>query len=72
MQMFNNERWSTVTIYSHTIGYRWLEGDKDRELNDSDVEHIQDLLKEDYIEGQLCSFDYKTEEEVFGWWKILN
>jgi len=57
-------------IYSHTISYTWEDGNEERELNDIDVERIQELLKEDYITGELCQYDNEVGETHYGWWKI--
>jgi hypothetical protein len=59
------------TIYAHRIEYSWEDGIK-RKLDECDIEHIQSLLKEDYVQGELCQYDHEKETEQYGWWSIAN
>lgn len=56
-------------ICAHWIEY-WFNEDENKELDESSIEHIQNLLKENYVEGELCQYDDETETEYYGWWKI--
>ena len=57
----------TERICSHFID--WRLDDRDIQLSDIDVEHIQNLLIENYLSGELCSVNSKGKE-VSGWWSI--
>lgn len=39
------------------------ENDKDMELDDADLEHIAELIKERYTEGEVCDGDSKDNKE---------
>jgi hypothetical protein len=54
-------------ICAHYIEWR-LEG-KDLQLWDMDIEHIQNCLIENYVQGELCTTSPKGKE-VWGWWNI--
>lgn len=59
-------------ILLHNIEYSWKDGNENRQLTESDEEHIEKSIKEGYREGELCQFDEENQCEVFGWWKIAN
>jgi hypothetical protein len=54
-------------ICSHYIEWR-LDG-KDLQLWDVDIEHIQNCLIENYVQGELCTIS-PSGKEVRGWWSI--
>ena len=54
-------------ICSHYIEWR-LDG-KGLKLWDVDIEHIQNSLIENYVEGELCTIT-PNGHEVWGWWNI--
>ena len=54
-------------ICSHYIVWS-LEG-KGLKLWDVDVEHIQNCLIDNYVEGELCTIS-PNGQEVWGWWSI--
>ncbi len=56
-------------IYAHNINY-WWNDNKGRELDECDIEHIQECLKEDYEQGELCQYDEKKDKTYYGWWTI--
>lgn len=56
-------------ILLHPIEY-YFRNDSERELTESDEEHIKQMITEGYVEGELNSYDPETEEEFSGWWKI--
>lgn len=58
-------------IYLHTIEY-WYEMREDMMLTDSDEEHIENMISQRCHEGELVTFDNESEEEVYGWWKIVK
>ena len=59
----------TERICAHWIEYCFNE-DEERELDDSDIEHIRECLIENYTQGELCQQDNETEETYYGWWNI--
>jgi hypothetical protein len=61
----------TERICSHDIVY-WFEDDDDRELDECDIEHIQDKLIENFVEGEICQYDGDTDETFYGWWQIVS
>jgi hypothetical protein len=54
-------------ICSHYI--EWCLDDKDLKLWDIDIEHIQNCLIENYVEGELCTIT-AGGKQVRGWWNI--
>ena len=54
-------------ICSHTIEWQ-LEGEKLR-LSDTDIEHIQNSLIDNYVSGELCTIT-PNGDIVNGWWSI--
>ena len=56
-------------ICSHSI--EWRLDDRDIQLSDMDVEHIQNMLIENYLSGELCTINPKGHE-VCGWWSIQD
>ena len=54
-------------ICSHRIEWQ-LEG-QGLQLLDIDVEHIQNCLINNYVEGELCTLSPKGGL-IFGWWNI--
>lgn len=71
----------TVRICSHNIEW-WVDAsdyphliDEIKELPETDFEHIQNKLNEDYIFGELCitwTDDICGIAELYGWWTIVN
>jgi GH18 family chitinase len=57
----------TERICAHFIDWRLY--DRDIQLSDIDVEHIQNLLIENNLSGKLCTVNSKGNE-VSGWWSI--
>lgn len=58
-------------ILQHNIDY-WFREDESRQLDECDIEHIEEQIKEGMVEGELCQYDTKTDETFYGWWKILK
>jgi hypothetical protein len=54
-------------ICSHTIEW-WLEG-KGLKLSDTDIEHIQNSLIDNYVSGELCTIT-PNGDTANGWWGI--
>jgi len=63
----------TETILQHEISYFFRE-DEQRELNECDIEHIEEAIKEGYNQGELCQIDCSNHDEIEyrGWWKIVK
>lgn len=57
-------------IIGHRISYFYRGDGAPTSLDESSVEHIKKLLKDDYREGELCYFDSASETEFRGWWSI--
>jgi len=59
-----------TTILEHEIEFNWREG-KETELDESDIKHIEDCIKDGCNQGELCQIVSEEDEvEKFGWWKI--
>lgn len=58
------------TILQHTIEISWEDGNDERGLFESDEEHIEDMIKDGFNQGEVVQFDHEKDEEVYGWWKI--
>ena len=54
-------------ICSHFIEWR-LDG-KGLQLSDIDIEHITNMLIDNYISGELCTIA-PNHKEISGWWSI--
>jgi hypothetical protein len=54
-------------ICAHYID--WRLDDRDIQLSDMDIEHIQNCLIENYVQGELCTISPKGKT-VWGWWNI--
>lgn len=64
------------TILQHRIEW-WLRGENaPDELDECSVEHIEQSIKEGYIQGELGVSVYDADADVpkefRGWWKINN
>ena len=59
-----------MEILQHDIDY-WFRGYPDLELNECDIEHIEQLIKEGYNQGELCQYN-EEDKEYRGWWKIVK
>ena len=67
----NVEEQATV-IYQHNIKFSWHDGAK-RELDECDIEHIQEMIKEGCNQGELCQVtNMETGDEASGWWSIVR
>ena len=54
-------------ICSHTI--EWCLEGKGVKLYDTDIEHIQNSLIDNYVEGELCTIT-PNGNVATGWWSI--
>ena len=54
-------------ICAHYID--WRLDDRNIKLSDMDIEHIQNMLIENYVEGELCTIS-PNGQQVWGWWNI--
>jgi hypothetical protein len=62
-------------ILQHKIQYNLIDEDsnaKEVELTEADIEHIEKMIKEGYVEGELFSSRMIDEKyvEYSGWWNI--
>lgn len=58
-------------ILQHDIEYSYREWDG--EMDESDEEHIEKIIAKGYNQGDLCTADPKSPDEVhYGWWKIVS
>jgi len=67
--MITNER-----ICSHNIEFWYRSHSKNAVPDESELEHVQKLLNENFVEGELClnKVINNREYEFRGWWKILK
>lgn len=59
----------TTDILMHEIEYGYKEHEN-KEMTDSDREHVASMIGDGFREGELVTFDHDTEQEIYGWWKI--
>lgn len=61
---------NTAIIAKQNIVW-WLRGEgAPKELDEASIEHIQQLLKKDFREGELCVTGSDSETEFRGWWQL--
>lgn len=58
-----------ATILFHEIKY-WYEEFPEKELTESDEEHITYMINNGYSSGELVSHDNETGQDLYGWWQI--
>lgn len=68
-QQRNTDSSGTARICAHTI--EWRLNREGIRLTDMDIEHICNMLIENYIEGELCTLT-PDNQEVRGWWNIAQ
>ena len=57
-------------ILQHNISYSWNDG-VERKLDECDIEHIEQLIKDGFNQGELCqTINPDTGDEASGWWSI--
>jgi len=61
----------TIRILGHNIEYRYFYG-FDGEMDESDIEHIKEMIAEGMVGGELCTSDPNpdSDEDHYGWWEI--
>jgi hypothetical protein len=59
-----------IEICCHNISYYYR--DSDMEMTESDIEHIKQLICDDFNQGELCSISEETGLEIYGWWSIVK
>lgn len=61
-------------VCSHRIEFYYGSNSKNAVPDDSEIEHVQSLLCENYNQGELCMVKVinNREYEFRGWWKILK
>lgn len=58
-----------TTVLQHDINIEWFDGvPKDYDVNEYDLDHIEKMIREGYIEGELNSGD----NEYRGRWAIAS
>lgn len=59
-----------ITILHHDISYFLRDTDLKIEDGDMEYEHISDMIREGYSQGELNKTD-PTDETFTGWWRIV-
>lgn len=60
---------SKTTLCCHRIDF-WYNDDELTTLTEYEEERIEQLIVKGCHEGELCTLNNNTDEEVYGWWKI--
>lgn len=60
-----------IEILLHTISY-FYHDDSNMDMPESDIEHVEKMIKDGYREGELCCIPAYKEIAVYGWWKIIK
>lgn len=60
-------------VCSHNVQFNYFSHSKNATPNQSEIEHVQACLIDNYREGELCMIKTinNREREFRGWWKIL-
>lgn len=64
MPTIQTEKDLELTLIGHRISW-WVDDDSVTKLDESDTEHIQGLLAQGYVEGEIVH----GENSIRGWWK---
>ena len=56
-------------ILLHNIDY-WFRDIENLLIDTCGIEHIENMIKEGYNQGELCQYD--NEQEFRGWWEIVK
>lgn len=61
----------TERICAHNIEW-WVRGPRALKLEDDEqsMRHIQKLLTENCVQGELCMTDGVSDATFYGWWEI--
>lgn len=62
------------TICAHRIEFKYFTKSKHATPTNSEIEHVQTLLNDNYIAGELNMLKIvnNKEREFRGWWKIIK
>ena len=63
-----NKANKTIEILQHNISYCYR--DYDGEMNETEQEHVKEMIVEGYGQGELCMLGKDGMTEYRGWWKI--
>ena len=61
-------------ICAHDIEFNYFSRSKKATPSDSEIDHVQSLLIQNCVAGELCmaTFINNREYELRGWWKIIS
>ena len=57
-----------IEVSCHRVNF-WLDTNDDVTPDEGDEEHVADLIRDGYNQGELCTF--RGDNEYRGWWKIV-
>ena len=60
----------TEIILQHEISY-FFRNEEELKIDECNIEHIENCIKEGFNQGELCQYDVK-DNEYRGWWKIVK
>ena len=58
-------------ICAHNVSFEYFEWEG-TEVPDSEIEHVQEMINQGYVEGELNYLDTDGDTEHRGWWKIVS
>ena len=59
-----------IEILQHRVCYHYQGDGAPDAMDEASVEHVEKLIKQGYIEGELCYYDSENDTEYRGWWAI--
>ena len=59
-----------INILKHNISYSYR--DYDGIMDESEEEHVKDMIIDGYSSGELCMLGEDGNTEYRGWWEIDN
>jgi hypothetical protein len=57
-------------ILQHRISFFFRGEGAPQAMDEASVEHVENLIKEGYNQGELCYYDSDKDVEYRGWWSI--
>jgi len=57
-------------ILQHRISFFFRGDDAPQQLDEASAEHVENLIKEGFNQGELCYYDSEKDVEYRGWWSI--
>lgn len=61
----------SIEILQHKVEY-WYDKHPEKEMNQIDLEHVCNMIKEGYSSGELLQYDDGLNETFRGWWEIVK